>query len=352
MLAQGWVLPTAGQVQAPPVRAPPLPPRKTTAPRDVFESKIEYDASHFWKDKPEHDANIPEEDKYTIDFSGTGIAAKYEIGAEIGRGATSILFAAKSKEGGKEVAIKVVNAVTAFMVPKAQWKETGKRLADGAGKHVIGVIEEVLEKETLYIVLERVHGPLTTTLFKNDVKWTEKDAARVISQLLRGLRRLHKKGHIHNDLGVGNILATADCQEVFLAGFSKSTTGESTADLPCASHLKPPEVVKKVTHGKGVDLWQLGCVAYLLLSGKWPFHDPNNMKLNVAIQEGKVVFGEEFSAVSEPAKDFIKQLLNVDPAARLRASKAQEHPWLKDAPATALPPTFLVNLGKTLNLTK
>lgn len=52
MIKAGYVLaPTDGQSnpQAPPARPPPLPPRQIIAPKEVFETKIEYDASHFWK---------------------------------------------------------------------------------------------------------------------------------------------------------------------------------------------------------------------------------------------------------------------------------------------------------------
>lgn len=49
MLAEGWVLPEETNKFAPPARAPPLPPRKTTAPAGVFQTKIEYDASHMWR---------------------------------------------------------------------------------------------------------------------------------------------------------------------------------------------------------------------------------------------------------------------------------------------------------------
>lgn len=49
MLAEGWVLPEESNKFAPPARAPPLPPRKTTAPAGVFQTKIDYDASHMWR---------------------------------------------------------------------------------------------------------------------------------------------------------------------------------------------------------------------------------------------------------------------------------------------------------------
>jgi hypothetical protein len=54
MIAAGYVLaPTDGtNPQAPPSRPPPLPPRQIIAPKEVFETKIEYDASHFWKGAP------------------------------------------------------------------------------------------------------------------------------------------------------------------------------------------------------------------------------------------------------------------------------------------------------------
>jgi len=321
-------------------------------PSEVFETKIAYDASHFWKDKPEEAQHI-DHDVLSIDFSGTAVAKKYDVGAELGSGATSIVYAAKAKDTGKDVAIKVISPMTAVVVPKSQWKEAGKRLADSAGKGVVALVEEIAEGDALYLILERLHGPLTGVLVsQKEFKWTEKDVASVVGQLLRALRRVHKKGHVHNDLNVGNILSNADATEVFLAGFAKATTGESsTSDLTCPAFLKPPEVVKKLSHGKAVDLWQLGCLSHLLLSGKWPFGDSNVLRLNVAIQEGKLAFAaEDFGGVSEGAKDFVRQLLQVDPAQRLKASKAQEHAWIKEPPTNPLPTAFQARLAKTLGL--
>lgn len=65
------------------------------------------------------------------------------------------------------------------------------------------------------------------------------------------------------------------------------------------------------------------------MSGKWPFHDPNRLKLNMAIQEARFDFPEEQSAaISEHAKAFIKACLALKPDERLSADDALKHEWL------------------------
>lgn len=92
-----------------------------------------------------------------------------------------------------------------------------------------------------------------------------------------------------------------------------------------------PEViggVPKAGYDKAVDLWSIGCVLYILLSGLAPFTDANgNMVENV--KQGKYSFPQRaWKTVSESGTTLVKQLLCVDPAKRLTIQQMQEHPWI------------------------
>lgn len=70
-------------IKGPPARAAPLPPRKTTAPAGVFQQKLDYDASHMWRNTTEEDDES--DDGLAIPWEGTTVDSKYSIGKEIGR---------------------------------------------------------------------------------------------------------------------------------------------------------------------------------------------------------------------------------------------------------------------------
>lgn len=116
------------------------------------------------------------------------------------------------------------------------------------------------------------------------------------------------------------------------------------ADFGIAKHLEPdeeitsmagsfgyaaPEVLLGKPHSYPVDLWSTGVIAYTLLCGYSPFRSDDKAELIRETTRGKVTFHDRFwKHVSEPAKDFIRKLLVVDPKQRLTAAQALQHPWI------------------------
>jgi calcium/calmodulin-dependent protein kinase I len=277
-------------------------------------------------------------DVVSINFEGTQIASKYDVGALIGSGSTSLVYDAKRKADGVEVAIKVVSQATAPHVSSTLWKEAGKKMADCAGKNVVALLEEIEENGQLFLVLEKYEGPFIKLLWKQKAEWSEKKAASLIGQLLRAVRRVHKKKIVHGDVSPGNILSRGEVTEIALGGFAKAVRGPTTHEVSCSSYLKAPELLAKQNHSKKIDIWAIGCITYLLLCGRWPFFDSNRMKQNLLIQEAKVDFSDKaWEKISASAKEFIKVLLVADPGKRLKASVALEQPWLKETQDGVIP---------------
>jgi len=76
-------------------------------------------------------------------------------------------------------------------------------------------------------------------------------------------------------------------------------------------------------------MWSFGVILYILLGGYPPFHNDNQKELFKTIKRGEFTFHEEYwSTVSDGAKDLIRALLNVNPAARLTADQALAHAWM------------------------
>lgn len=89
-----------------------------------------------------------------------------------------------------------------------------------------------------------------------------------------------------------------------------------------------PEVITGQVYGKAVDMWSVGVILYILLSGSVPFDDESEIKLFKKIARGDYDLSyEEWQAISEEAKDLIRGLMCVDPKRRLTAEQALCHPW-------------------------
>jgi serine/threonine protein kinase len=90
-----------------------------------------------------------------------------------------------------------------------------------------------------------------------------------------------------------------------------------------------PEVLQGYKYGKEVDLWSLGVVTYLLVSGTLPFDDDEEENIINKCCECAVDYSSPWiSKTSRNCRNFIKSLLVVDPAKRLPLAKVLQHPWL------------------------
>lgn len=138
---------------------------------------------------------------------------------------------------------------------------------------------------------------------------------------------------MHRDLKPENLLLTSknDDADVKLADFgfaAKAPTQCLTTQCGTPGYVAP-EILKDKPHGRPVDLWSLGVIAYILLGGYPPFHDENQKNLFRLIKAGRYEFHPEYwGGVSEEAKDFIRHLLEVNPDKRYTADQALKHSWV------------------------
>lgn len=116
-------------------------------------------------------------------------------------------------------------------------------------------------------------------------------------------------------------------------GFSTQTSSKQAMKTQCGTPVyMAPEIFLKQNYGKEVDMWAMGVILYVFMSGYLPFQSANgNMtELTEKIVGGKYHFNhEEFQRCSSTVKDLIKSLLNTNPKKRMTAKQALEHAWFK-----------------------
>uniref|UniRef100_A0A3Q1GJF8 non-specific serine/threonine protein kinase n=1 Tax=Acanthochromis polyacanthus TaxID=80966 RepID=A0A3Q1GJF8_9TELE len=193
--------------------------------------------------------------------------------------------------------------------------------------------------------------------------FSEQEASVVVQDIASALDFLHNKGMAHRDLKPENILCeSADkispvkiCDFDLGSGIKLNSDSSpiSTPELltPCGSaEYMAPEVVEAFSeeatiYDKRCDLWSLGVILYIMLSGYppfvgrcggdcgWELGEPCHTCQNTlfeSIQEGKYEFPEkDWAHISSSAKDLISKLLVRDAKNRLSASQVLQHPWVQ-----------------------
>lgn len=195
--------------------------------------------------------------------------------------------------------------------------------------------------QKIYIVMEYVAGGELFARVANEggslIK--EGDAIRVARNVLSGLVYLHRRGIVHRDVKLENVLCMdADIHrpvEVKLADFGLSSR-LSGRDGVCRSHVGTsfyiaPEIIGRRDYGKEVDLWAFGVLLYITLSGQFPFYGEDEEEYYASVVQQEVEFPEEdWKHVSEDAKDFIRGMLEKEPKKRMTAVESLKHRWVVD----------------------
>eukprot|EP00804_Cyclotella_cryptica_P029592 CCRYP_017295-RA/>CCRYP_017295-RA protein AED:0.13 eAED:0.13 QI:410/1/1/1/0.88/0.8/10/301/1054 len=203
-------------------------------------------------------------------------------------------------------------------------------------------LEEVYESHSeIYLVQEVCKGgELFDRLDEQpDYHYTEAQCARLVKQMLSSLTYIHNKGIIHRDLKLENFLFSdtgADSElKMIDFGLSKHFTfGEVQHEAVGTPYTVAPEVIKG-SYDERCDVWAIGVITYLLLSGEPPFGGCGGpetlMQVRDNILRGAFKFEpkEIWATVSREAKDFIRSLLILDPMKRPTAKQAKESKWLK-----------------------
>ncbi|WAR00840.1 KCC4-like protein, partial [Mya arenaria] len=249
----------------------------------------------------------------------------YELGKELGSGATSKVYKCNAKGSDQAWAVKVINKKVDRKVVKT---EVGILLKIS---HVNVIrMKEIFETPTqILLVLELVTGG---ELFERG-KYSEKDAALAVREMLEGLEYLHKNDIMHRDLKPENLLYENLSEKAKLKiadfGLSKIIGAQVTTNTVCGTPgYCAPEVVKGKCYDTKVDMWSIGVIAYILLCGYEPFYDDEETIMYKKILKGNYEFDSPWwDNITENAKDFIRKLLIVDVKSRLSAVDALKHPW-------------------------
>jgi len=255
----------------------------------------------------------------------------YELQEEIGRGSFSIVRKAKNKKSNEQFAVKCIQK--RFIKLHLLEREI-KIMKQLKHPNILPLIEVFEDKEHIFLILQLVTGGELFDKIVEKGNYSERDASMIVNQILQAVAYLHKNGIVHRDLKPENLLCSESKDHdihIYVADFGLSRVFKDNQQLNtyCGSpEYVAPEVLACVPYEKAVDIWSVGVITYILLTGFLPFYDKNHAVLFEKIQNVDYNW-DDCPEVSPAAKHFIQHLLVKDSKKRYTAESALNHPWVK-----------------------
>jgi len=194
--------------------------------------------------------------------------------------------------------------------------------------HIVKPIETFHWKNQIFIIMEVCSGG---DLYSRD-PYSEEEAARIISSVLSAVSYMHSNNVAHRDLKYENVLfvneSPTSTVKLIDFGLSKIYVQPTITEGVGTIYTMAPEVLKG-SYTKQADVWSIGVIAYMLLSSQMPFFGRKRQHIVEQILSGDYDFrGKKWTRIGAPAKEFVRELLVVDPDERLDTEHASACVWL------------------------
>lgn len=264
---------------------------------------------------------------------GINFKDDYDVQSELGRGKFGTVYHCKDKKNGLRLAAKVVNTT------KKEDRRAVEREVEIMRRlqhpRLIQLYDAIDTGQQIYVILELIEGgELFERVIDDDFFLTERSCAVFMRQICEGIEFVHSQNILHLDMKPENILClTKEGNRIKIIDFGLARQFDPKKKLQVlfgTPEFVAPEVVNFDQIGYGTDMWSIGVICYVLLSGLSPFMGDTDVETMANVTIAKYDFDHDaFAEISEDAKDFIRRLLIKDKEKRLTATQCQKHPWLK-----------------------
>ncbi|EDK31725.2 calcium-dependent kinase (macronuclear) [Tetrahymena thermophila SB210] len=258
--------------------------------------------------------------------------------------------------------------------------------------NILKIYEFYEDNRYLYIITELCNGrELFDVIVEDDTCFTEQQTMKIMQQSLSALQYAHSKCYAHRDIKPENIMIDIETQKIkiidwgtskkimntqlkkqkynyninliYLTFFDQlseailineffflfiyenpnlnssyqikgtSFNGEKIKQLVGSAYYIAPEILKRKGYDEKVDIWSLGIVFYLLITGTTPYNAETTTEIFEEIKKYKLSFEDPlWEKFSTECKDLLSKMLNPQPNKRISAQQALKHPWFETQP--------------------
>ena len=204
------------------------------------------------------------------------VLGDYLLGARIGGGGMSDVFAAERRAGGSAVAVKVLRPhFAADEAQAARFLAEATRTRAIVHPNVVRVLDGGRADDgTLYLVMELIDGEDLAARIKRVGRLDEAEVRRIGAAVADGMQAAHDRGIVHRDLKPANIRIGADGEpKIVDFGIAKLLAGDGGATGPAMGTpcYMAPEQLGDGAATPAVDVWALGVTLFEAATGSLPF---------------------------------------------------------------------------------
>ncbi|XP_058531110.1 serine/threonine-protein kinase D2 isoform X2 [Ochotona princeps] len=265
------------------------------------------------------------------------IATVYQIFPDevLGSGQFGVVYGGKHRKTSRDVAVKVIDKLRFPTKQESQLRNEVAILQSLRHPGIVNLECMFETPEKVFVVMEKLHGDMLEMILSSEKgRLPERLTKFLITQILVALRHLHFKNIVHCDLKPENVLlASADpfpqvklCDFGFARIIGEKSFRRSVVGTPA---YLAPEVLLNQGYNRSLDMWSVGVIMYVSLSGTFPFNEDED--INDQIQNAAFMYpASPWSCISAGAIDLINNLLQVKMRKRYSVDKSLSHSWLQE----------------------
>ncbi|XP_051567682.1 myosin light chain kinase, smooth muscle-like isoform X1 [Myxocyprinus asiaticus] len=297
----------------------------TVGVEEVTEKKEEEVGATVSEDEPEYRDVAIKKDCSIKDF--------YDVEDRLGTGKFGQVFKLVEKTSKKVWAGKFIKAFS--QKDKENVRQEICIMNSLHHPKLVQCVDAFEAKTDMVMVMEMISGgELFERIVDEDFELTEREVIKYMLQIIDGVQFIHKQGIVHLDLKPENIMCVNKTgSKIKLIDFGLARRLEDSGTLKVmfgTPEFVAPEVINYEAISYPTDMWSIGVICYILVSGLSPFMGENDNETLANVTSATWDFEDEaFDEISDQAKDFISSLLKKDMRARLTCAQCLEHSWLK-----------------------
>ncbi|XP_032590350.1 myosin light chain kinase, smooth muscle isoform X5 [Drosophila grimshawi] len=265
--------------------------------------------------------------------SGGDFKSRFDIIEELGKGRFGVVYKVQERSQPEQLlAAKVIKCIKARDRQKVLEEISIMRSLQHP--KLLQLAASFEGQREIVMVMEYITGgELFERVVADDFTLTELDCILFLRQVCEGVAYMHSQSVVHLDLKPENIMChTRTSHQIKIIDFGLAQRLDTNAPVRVlfgTPEFIPPEIISYEPIDFKSDMWSVGVICYVLLSGLSPFMGDTDVETFSNITRADYDYDDEaFDCVSQEAKDFISQLLVHRKEARLTAQQCLESKWL------------------------